>query len=765
MSENNILKCVIKPRVIIFPTTALGVSGGFCIFKAELIELTEGDMPETTKNGEFTLKGTVPDLDKSSTYNVIAKKVDDPKWGMQYNIIFINECAGLSNTTDQKKFLLHILNENVVDNLYAMYENPFDIIREEDTAKLMKVKGIKITTATKIIHRFKDTVDYSEAYVELDALGLTDLMIKKLCNTYGNPRLLINAFKENPYILCEDVEGIGFKRADEFAIRAGIANGSTVRIKGYINYILDEKAMMGNSWNETSFIISSCMTELGLERTHLNLIGSVMNGMDLWFSKDHKRIGLKRYYNLEHRIAEELIRIQYGGGIYDITGWEDTVKKIEGNIGFEYTDEQKAGVSKVLKNNLTVLTGLGGTGKTTITKAMIAVLGNKYTFAQTALAGRAAKRMSELTGYEASTIHRLLGYNPSGNKDANGKKTSPYEYNKDNPLPYDIIILDEASMIGGDLFYSLISAIKTGAKLLVIGDHGQLESIGACNVFHDLLNSEEIPVIKLTKIHRQAQKSAIITESIKVRNNEQIITKTFTGKQVLGELQDLELDISEENLSTLLRILDHYKKQLIEVGSDPMRIQVIVPQKERGDISTYRINNAIQAIHNGEGENAIELTLSKDKKYKLKEKDKVICTKNNYKTTNLKGEVVPIFNGSIGVIDKINIEEGAMVVNFTDIGRIYLTKDMWNSIQLGYAITVHKMQGSSCNTVVIGMDYSAYKMLTAEMLYTAISRAEKYCVLVGENLAVRHATKTTNISKKTTFLKELLVEIRDNVPF
>jgi ATP-dependent exoDNAse (exonuclease V) alpha subunit len=1003
---DNIIRCIVKPRQIIFPRgNATASIDNFTIFSAEIIKVKEGSSNISfSRMDEITLKGNAPKLRLNSQYNVVAKEIIDPKWGKQYQVVFMCEEATLDSEIDQKRFLMKILPEATVNALYEVYSNPFEIIEKEDVSSLVKVKGIKLAKALSIIQRFKETIDFSEVYVELDALGLTDLMIKKLCLTYGNPNSVVRAFKTNPYILCKDVDGIGFKRADDMAINYGIEKDSPVRIEAFINYYLEEASVCGRTWVWTKSLMGACVAELAL--TDNKIIGIVLNGMNLWKSKDMQRVALQKYYNLELDIATEIMRLKTTPNTFKYSGWEEKIKKIEENIGFEYTDEQKDGVKTVLENNVTVLTGLGGTGKaqplyskiftpngyvemrdikvgdkiygedgkphnvvgvypqgtknvyeitlssgdkvrccedhlwtyqtkyqeddglpystqslkeimklklsdedengnityniflpqtqplcfeerptqmrpyvfgsllretnfelasyeelrlddylyntveirvsfllgligfdidtgilpdnfytdndkvaecvkylveslggiakreeghlslnlldmempnfnarrtireityvgkeecqcimtdnpthlyltdnlivthnTTVTKAMISVLKDNYDFAQTALAGRAARRMTELSGYEAQTIHKLLNWNP---------RTFTFEYNSTNQLPYEIIIVDESSMIGGQLFYDLLCAIKTGTKLVIVGDYGQLESIGVCNVFHDLLNTKVIPVVKLTKIHRQAQKSAIITDSINVRNNKPIFDSSFTGKEIRGELQDLELDIEKDNQTTLMRILKQYSKQMESVGNDIMRLQVIVPQKERGDISTYRINNAIQAIYNADGDNSIEISLSKDKKYTLREGDKVICVKNNYKTVNLEGDETPIFNGSIGVIRRINLDEKLMVVNFQDIGNVVLSGEFWKTIQLGYAITVHKMQGSSANTVIIGLDYSCYMMLSAEMLYTSISRAEKYCVLVAENKAIQYAIKNTKTDDKTTFLKEFI---------
>ncbi|HET7732216.1 MAG TPA: AAA family ATPase, partial [Paludibacter sp.] len=669
----------------------------------------------------------------------------DPKWGLQYDLVFMNQSADLTKVDEQKIFLSKILTSKQFDAIYNEIENPFEVIQKEDVSKLTKVKGIGLTTAVKIIERYKETIDYSDAYVKLHNLGLTDTMVKKLCSAYKSPQVLIEKFEENPYILCEDIDGIGFKRADEFAKKYGIEPNSPKRIKSYVKYCLNSEAQLGNSWIDTQKLVNYMDKELGI--TDKKTIGSTLLSMEnLWWSHDKKKIGLSKIYDLEKNIADELIRLLNAPNHFKFDNWEDKIKEIEENIGFEYTDEQVRGVEITLKNNVVCITGLAGSGKTTITKAIIKILGS-YNFAQCALAGKASQRMSEVTGYEGYTIHRLLGFEPPAG----------FAYNKNNNMPYDIIIVDETSMIGGELFYDLIQAIKTGAKLIILGDSGQLPSIGTCNVFHDLLNNGTIPTVKLNKIHRQAQKSAVITESRKIRNREQIIEKGFTGKQILGELQDLELDIYADKSESAKKIITQFKEKLPLVKS-VLDLQVLVAMKDRGDICTYILNKAFQLIVNPTNSEKIEveMTWSKELKYKLREGDKVIDVRNNYKTLNLSGDVAPVFNGNIGIIEKINLENGLMVVNFENVGRIIVKKEDWSDIQLGYVITTHKSQGSQWEYVIVGVDYGSYMSLSCEWLYTAITRTQKYCVLVGENQAIRYATSVTKTPTKQTHLCEIL---------
>ena len=369
-----------------------------------------------------------------------------------------------------------------------------------------------------------------------------------------------------------------------------------------------------------------------------------------------------------------------------------------------------------------------------------------------ALSGRAASRMSEVTGKEGFTIHRLLGF-PKGAPDY-----QCFEYNQDHKLGADIYILDEISMVDAKIFYYLLRAIPDGAKLICLGDSGQLESIGCGNVAYDMIHSSEIPTIELTKIHRQAAKSAIITQSIAVRNSKQIIPKNWTGVETRGELQDLELHCYSDSSNTFYNIMEIFSRLMAQKDFNIMDCQIIVPIKVRGDACAYNINNTVQELYNPPAKNKKEITrISNDKTFILREGDKVINVINNYKLKT------PIYNGNIGTIKSISYSEELdsriITVDFVGIGNVDVPEDCWLGIELGYAITVHKYQGSQSKYIIFGLDFSSYALLTRELVYTGITRAQKKCYLVCQTGALRYATMQQSISKKQTHLQDCLYEI------
>ena len=424
--------------------------------------------------------------------------------------------------------------------------------------------------------------------------------------------------------------------------------------------------------------------------------------------------------------------------------------------GFKYCFTMPSGMWIMRRNGKIAVTH--NCGKTALLNAVSKLFRNAgMRLEQCALSGRASSKMSEVTKLTGKTIHRLLCYLPDEER---------FLYNADNWVPADVIILDETSMVGGELFLQLIEAIPTGARFIMVGDHHQLEAIGLANVFKDCLSSGGyIPSSVLTKIHRQATKSGIITESIRASNGERMLKDDFIGEETRGELQDFKIISSLDPALTQMNILQEYRR-LLAAGIESNDIQVIVAQRTRGSISCRVLNEAIQEIVNpgvcpGDikvpyVDNGIHYTVT------YKRGDKVIVTKNNYHAkrpnqSKKRGDV-QIFNGNVGYIEEINSEY--MVVNLTEQGPVQIDRAGWNDISLAYAITCHKKQGDQVPYAIIGLDTSSYAMFSKEWVYTAITRASKHCTFVTTPLSINRAVKITRVKKKQTWLKAFLAQLR-----
>lgn len=738
------LEAKVKVNKIIYPRNGIS-TGDFGIISCSVDEVIEGE-PILDKWGSITVKGTMPEINLFDTYKLIGKLVKDPNYGWQYEIVYMGTQYDMTDEREQKIFLSHILTESQLNELFNTFSNPIQYIENEDVAALCKVKGIGAVVANRIIQKYKDTVDYSSILVELDGYGLTNTMINKLIKTYQSPDVVIQKVKENPYILADEVDGIGWHKADALALKTGMEETSPFRIQAFLKYYLEQEAQKGNSWVYPSDLLYAVEEMLGedIDQEHFKkILYTMFENEELYWNSEKTFIALRKYYDLEKNIKNELMRLLNAENKFEYSDYELKLSLMEDYQGWQYTDKQKEAIITALKNNVVIITGGAGTGKSSSVKGFLEIMKN-YSFAQTALSGKAAARLTELSGARGSTIHKLLGYSPS----------EGFAYNKEFPLPFDIIILDETSMVGAELFYQLIQAIKTGAKFVMLGDIGQLEAIGLANVFNDMIDSGVIPVVVLDKIHRQAQKSAIITNSMEVRNGNQIVKQGWTGIETRGELQDLIVDIYDDKILTAPTVMNWFKKEY-EENPNIMDIQIIVPLKDKGDACTFELNNSIQEYYNPADRRKRETTVTKNKKtYILREGDKVINVVNNYKTTDEDGNEQPIFNGYVGIIKLIDYDY--MVIDFDICGRVMIYKKFWKNIEPAYALTCHKLQGSQAKTVIIGLDYTAYTLLTKEWVYTALTRASKKCILCAESSALRFAVSNSNIQTKQTFLAKML---------
>lgn len=770
--EEKILKFECALDRIIYPKYSKKVqSGDFAIFSMRITKWIDNKIDEIET---IKLKGTTCTLEYGTTYKVFCKLAETHEiYGDTYGLIYISKCIDISSKDKQKEFLKNVLNENLVEKLFDEYDDVIKLLENRDVKSLMKIKGIGNQVALRMIDEYEESKDYSSIYMELGQLGFTHTFIKKLVDLYKSPDTVIDIVKNNPYDLLR-VDGIGFKKADEVACKVGITQYDVRRIKGFLLYYLNDQGEAGRSYLNYQDLMKVLYDTLGfVPEEIINATAKQMiDNKDVVVLDNGSKIALKKFYDLEKNIMNELFRLQIGlvkvvendsnkvNSIHDdyiprsfnIGNWETITENVEEKQGFMFTDEQRAAIKLSLDNHVMALTGGAGVGKTSTANG-ICSLYSGYSILACALSGKASVRITEATGLPASTIHRALGY-PNGE----------FMFNKENKLAVDIVLIDEATMINGTLFLSLLEAIPTGAKVIIMGDVQQLTPIGNCQVFADILDSNVLPIVKLSKPHRQALRSGIIPTSIKIANQEQIFDGNYTGNAIIGELEDMELDISgkgnDESISD--KIIKHFQIEL-EKFHDIMEVQICVPMRLRGELSCYNLNSKIQSIYNPKLSNCneIEIFLEKKndeaKKYIIRVGDKVINTKNNYKCINLEGDTTPVFNGNMGIVKEIE-KNGMCTIDFIGIGEVIFTKSDCKNLELGYACTVHKLQGSGFCSTIVGLDNSSYIMNNSELLYTAITRAKKYCVLIANNYAVVKSIQTKEVKTKQTFLKDMLLE-------
>ena len=783
--NENIIKLEISLQRIFFPKNANSVdSGSFAIFMAKVEKVLDGDY-DKKKNKSIKLKGNVPTLNYGATYKLTCVlEESNEKYGDTYKILFMNKIIDLGDEYKQKEFLSTILTERQVEELFKTHgDNVISLLDEGNTEELCKVKGITAKNVKRLLSIYNDAKDYSDILMELAKLNLTNTFIKKITDYYSNPETAIKVVRENPYKLIE-IDGIGFKMADSIALKVGMDKFDIRRVGGYMVHYLQEQGEMGRSYVLYNELLKAVYDTLGFvpEEIMRRVAKVLVEQKTLIVSSDAQKIALNKYYKLETKLAKEIIRLAKGinnndnNEVCDVDNEcvsdinmktkretyiptlkfvdvDERLAEIERGQGFEFTEEQKQAILSIMDNNVVVLTGLAGAGKSSTANGIVNLFDNANVVA-CALSGKASVRLKEATGLNATTIHRALGYGGGG-----------FEYNKNNKMPCDVVVIDEATMINGSLFLCLLEAIPTGAKVVILGDIQQLTPIGNCQVFNDLLNCDAVKTIRLTKPHRQALRSGIIPLSIEIANNKPIFNNKFTGKQTLGELQDMFLDVHNKDCDLAQLVVEKFKEEM-EIYKDVMKVQVCVPMRLRGSLSCYNLNNMIQEVYNPknefvDNEDCIRILMEKGtdeddrREYVLRVNDKVVNTVNNYNTISTNGIKTPIYNGNIGCITSIS-SDGIVTIDFEGIGEVILDKNESKNLELAYAMTTHKLQGSGFDSVIVAMDGSSFIMNNAEQLYTAITRAKKRCTLVGDTTAIRKAILTKEVNKKQTFLCDFL---------
>lgn len=652
---------------------------------------------------------------------------------------------------------------SIAHKIIQTFKDDTKRVIEEEPELLSKIKGISGKKAQDIAYQFEEKRDLRDAMIFLSQYGINGTLAVKLYKVYEDEIYYI--IKQNPYKLSEDVRGIGFKTADEIARKVGIEKDSEFRIKSAVEYILYLNAEKGNTYmkvmdlfNETKFLL-----DIEIENDYFETLLSNMV-IDRRIKIEHSTdVYLNYYYKVEAEVAKRLLSIN--ASVADLNYEKSTAEDFEKffkekNILLD--EMQLLFIKKSIENGVSILTGGPGTGKTTTINGIIQFFGAKnLKISLAAPTGRAAKRMSETTGYEAKTIHRLLEVNGVVD-DKDGSSHGEFLRNEENPLEADVVIVDEMSMVDISLFNSLLKAIPLNCRLVMVGDIDQLPSVGPGNVLHDIIASEKFSTIKLEKIFRQAMESDIVKNAHKVNNGEKIKLDNKSSDFFFIEESDA-IHITARIWRLLSQKLPKY------VDARTSDIQVITPMK-KGNLGTYKLNEDLQRALNPKAINKKEYELPNGKI--LREHDKVMQNKNDYKLDwIIKGMYdIPIetgkgvFNGDIGEvieIDKLNkkvevlYDENRYVkYEFTDL----------DEIELAYAITIHKSQGSEYPAVVIPILDVPRLLSNRNLLYTAITRAKKCVVIVGSEKALNYMIQNKNEVRKQTGLCEKLINIKEN-PF
>jgi len=633
-------------------------------------------------------------------------------------------------------------------------EDTFRII-EEEPERLVEVKGISERIAKEIYRQFEEKRDMRNAMLFLQQYNITGNLAVKIYSEYGNR--MYDIIRDNPYRLAEDIAGIGFKTSDEIARRVGISSDSEYRIKAGILYVLAQAAADGHVYLPEQELVQRAkqlllVTDEDIDRQlmHLNLEKKIIIKDD----GEDRLVYSSVYYYMELNVARMLhdLNIHYD---IDAVRMTSRVKDIESRFNIQLEEQQRKAVVEAAANGLLIITGGPGTGKTTTINAIIKFFemeGMEILLA--APTGRAAKRMTEATGYEARTIHRLLELSKLSD-DQESKFT--FGRNEWNPLETDVLIVDEMSMVDLYLMHSMLKAVTVGTRLILVGDVNQLPSVGAGNVLRDIINSNSFNVMRLTKIFRQAADSDIIVNAHKINNGESIKLDN-KSKDFFFLKRDDAAVISAVMINLIKNKLPGYVK------ATPYDIQVLTPMR-KGELGVERLNQILQQALNPPSNG------KKEKEYHesiFREGDKVMQVKNNYQITweirGISGVVVQtgtgVFNGDSGIIKEINHFSEHMLVEFDDGRMVDYPFSQLDELELAYAVTIHKSQGSEYPAVIIPILDGPKMLFNRSLLYTAVTRAKNCVVIIGSEYMLRFMIDNKNEQNRYSSLCKRIVELR-----
>lgn len=628
-------------------------------------------------------------------------------------------------------------------------EDTFRII-EEEPERLAEIKGISNRKAMEIASQVNEKRDLRQAMIFLQQYGITMNLAVKVYQAYGQD--VYGIIRENPYRLADDIDGVGFRTADEIAARVGIRMDSDFRVRSGILYTLLQASGEGHTYLPETELTPRASKLLNItaeqvEKQYMDL--AIERKIILKQMEDQTQIYAASFYYMEANTATMLKRLNVS---YDVSDAEieQRIRGIEKKSGMTLDEHQVTAVKEAVRNGLLVITGGPGTGKTTTINTIIRYFeleGLEIFLA--APTGRAAKRMSETTGFEARTVHRMLELN--GGAEGSGG----FERDESNPLEADVIIVDEMSMVDISLMYSLLKAISVGTRLILVGDVNQLPSVGPGSVLRDIIQSHACNVVMLTKIFRQASTSDIIVNAHKINHGEEVILDNKSMDFFFLKRYDADVIINV--------VLQLIKQKLPKfVDATPYDIQVLTPMR-KGLLGVERLNGILQRYMNPPANDKVEKEYGSTV---FREGDKVMQTKNNYQLaweirtkfglTVDKG--LGIFNGDMGIIRQINDFAEQMIIEFDEGRMVEYPYKLLDELELAYAITIHKSQGSEYPAVVIPLLGGPMMLMNRNLLYTAVTRARKCVTLVGNEVTFQQMIRNTSQQKRYSGLCDRLKE-------
>ena len=682
---------------------------------------------------EITCVGNFQSISEGENLKMQGEYITHVTYGEQFKMISY-EVTTPEDAEAMRRYLasgaVKGIGQALADRIVKKFKADTFRIMEEEPERLAEIKGISLNKAMEIAEQMTERKDLRDAMVFLAKYGINNQLAVKVYNQYGPT--LYKIIQENPYRLADDISGVGFKIADEIATRVGINTDSDFRIQSGIIYTLSLAAGQGHTYLPKDRLVNEAADILQIDVADIE--PHIMNlAIDKKLVLKDDNVYARVYYHMEEMSAGMLLSIDefYPESESRIL---TSIAHIEKEENLELDDMQRRAVMEAATHGVFVLTGGPGTGKTTTIKAIIKYFENEgceiYLAAPT---GRAAKRMSEATGYEARTIHRMLEVKSGSEEDddpAKNAKRSMFERNETNPLETDVVIIDEMSMVDMPLFYALLKAVADKTRLILVGDSNQLPSVGPGNVLRDIINSECFSTVCLNKIFRQASESDIVVNAHHINQGEHVDTEKKSEDFFLMKRYEADRIISVA-IQLIQKNLPPY------VGAKSFDIQVLTPTR-KGNLGVERLNTILQQYLNPADEGKKEIEYGNRI---FREGDKVMQIKNNYQLEwEIQGKYgIPtdkglgVFNGDMGIVKEINTYMHTLTVCFDDGHVVEYSVKALDELELAYAITIHKSQGSEYPAVIIPLLPGPRMLMNRNLLYTAVTRAKKCVVIVGDD--------------------------------
>ena len=701
-----------------------------------------------TSDGEIKIVGIFDSVNIGESLEVEGEFTYDNKYGEQLNVTTYKKMLPSSVVEIERYLSSGIIATIGPKNAGYIVEKfgkkNLDIVFDE-TDRLIEVRGIGKKSIEKIKKSVEELRFSKNILFYLSGLGISLSLSKKIYSIFREDTLEI--INENPYKLIKNVKGIGFLKADEIALKNNLDKTSPYRIESAIIYILTQKAInFGHVFYPKEKLTEEVSSLIGIEKNliepiYMNLLLSSDIVVDNSF--DEPNIYLDYLYISESYIASKLAKMALNEDFKILFNIDKEVKKSIENQSIKLSEIQIDAIKSCFEENISIITGGPGTGKTTIINTISKIfIENGYNISLCAPTGRAAKRIEETTGIEAKTIHRMLGYIPSSYDDI-----GHFEYNEDNPLDTDLIIIDEMSMVDVVLFEKLLRGLKDNTKLIIVGDVDQLPSVGAGNVLKDLINSNKIKYTKLIDIFRQSENSNIIVNAHKINN----------GQEPILNEKNSDFFFLNTDAPSITRniVVDLISRRLPKAyGYDYSKDIQILTQSRKGICGVFELNKLLQDILNPKTEASDEILVG-NKLFRVN--DKVMQTKNNYNLSFIDDEGEEnfgVYNGDMGHIIFIDKSSNKLTVEMDDKRLIEYSLEDLDNLELAYAITIHKSQGSEFKSVIIPM-FDGYKLLqTRNLLYTAITRAKENIVIVGDKNVMNNMIRNNTINSRYSNLEK-----------